>query len=174
MSRRLRIIELGSIVLGLTMLLLRTPGLVAIPLAVGAGALGGAAPLHLDRTSSGWRRWLAATSIGLAAVWLISSVAPHEQVSRSLITLVALVVAAIAEELLFRRLIYGWLLRWGVVLAIAGSAVAFALIHLPAYGAASLGINLAVGLLFGWQRHHSGSWTAPALTHVVANLLSTL
>ena len=174
MSRRQEIVELGSIVLGVTMLLLRTPGPVAIPLAVGAGALGGAAPVHLGNTSSTRRRWVFATAIGVAAVSLISTAAPPEQVSHSLMTFVALVAAAIAEELLFRRLIYGWLLRWGVVTAVVVSAVAFALIHLPAYGPETLGINLAVGLLFGWQRYHSGSWTAPALTHVVANLLTAL
>jgi membrane protease YdiL (CAAX protease family) len=174
MSRRQTVVELGSILLGLTMLLLRTPGPAAIPLAVGAGALGGAAPVYLNRTFLSRTRWLVATAIGLVAVFFVSRVAPPEQTSRSVITLGALVVAAIAEELLFRRLVYGWLLKWGVGMAIVVSAVAFALIHLPAYGLETVGINFAVGLLFGWQRHHSGTWTAPAVTHVAANLLATL
>ncbi|HJP66952.1 MAG TPA: CPBP family intramembrane glutamic endopeptidase, partial [Actinomycetota bacterium] len=38
-------------------------------------------------------------------------------------------VAAVAEEALFRRLIYGGLRRWGVAVAIIGSAVLFAALH---------------------------------------------
>ena len=44
----------------------------------------------------------------------------------------ASVVAAVAEEAFFRRLVYGWLASsWGAAVAICGSAVAFAAIHVP-------------------------------------------
>jgi membrane protease YdiL (CAAX protease family) len=82
--------------------------------------------------------------------------------------------AAVAEEALFRRLLYGWLLRWGAALAVAGSAVAFALVHVPAYGVGSLWVNLGAGLLFGWQRWASGGWGAPAVTHAAANVVASL
>jgi membrane protease YdiL (CAAX protease family) len=49
--------------------------------------------------------------------------------------------------------------------------VAFALVHLPGYGVSAFPINLAAGLLLGWQRWASGGWSAPALTHIAANLL---
>jgi membrane protease YdiL (CAAX protease family) len=79
--------------------------------------------------------------------------------------------AAVAEEALFRRLIYGRLLTYGTAVAIAGSAVAFALVHLPAYGTSALPVDLGAGLLLSWQRWASGTWTVPAATHTVANLI---
>ena len=63
-------------------------------------------------------------------------------------------VAAVAEEALFRRVLYDRLLRFGVVGAVAGSAVVFALVHLPAYGVAAVPVDLG------------------AVTHAVANLLA--
>jgi membrane protease YdiL (CAAX protease family) len=82
------------------------------------------------------------------------------------------VVAAVAEEALFRRLLYDRLLRFGIVAAVAGSAVVFALVHLPAYGVAAMPVDLGAALLLSWQRYASGRWTVPAVTHAVANLLA--
>ena len=84
------------------------------------------------------------------------------------------VSAAMAEEALFRRLAYGRLLRFGVPVAIVGSAVAFALLHVPLYGVAVLPIDLGAGLLLTWQRWASGTWTVPAATHAAANLLAVI
>jgi membrane protease YdiL (CAAX protease family) len=58
------------------------------------------------------------------------------------------------------------------VVAVLGSAVVFALVHLPAYGTAALPVDLGAGLLLSWQRSASGRWTVPAVTHAVANLLA--
>jgi membrane protease YdiL (CAAX protease family) len=84
------------------------------------------------------------------------------------------VCAAVAEEALFRRLAYGRLLRVGVPMAVVGSAVAFALLHVPLYGVAVLPIDLGAGLLLSWQRWASGTWTVPAATHAAANLLAVI
>jgi membrane protease YdiL (CAAX protease family) len=85
----------------------------------------------------------------------------------------ASVVAAVAEEAFFRRLVYGWLASsWGTAGAICGSAVAFAAIHVPVYGFAVLPIDTAAGLLLGWQRWMTGGWSASGLTHVAANLIA--
>jgi membrane protease YdiL (CAAX protease family) len=83
-------------------------------------------------------------------------------------------LAAVAEEAFFRRLVYGALLAGGPVLAVAGSALLFAAVHVTVYGAWVLPLDLAAGLLFGWQRHVTGSWAVPAATHSVANLLVVL
>ena len=83
-------------------------------------------------------------------------------------------LAAVAEEAFFRRLTYGVLLRWGTGVALAGSAVAFAVVHVTVYGVAVLPLDLAAGLLLSWQRAASGTWRVPALTHVVANLLAVV
>jgi membrane protease YdiL (CAAX protease family) len=81
-------------------------------------------------------------------------------------------LAAVAEEALFRRLLYDRLLRFGVVVAVIGSAVVFAVVHLPAYGLVAMPVDLGAALLLSWQRYASGRWTVPAVTHVVANLLA--
>ncbi|HET9443566.1 MAG TPA: CPBP family intramembrane glutamic endopeptidase [Acidimicrobiales bacterium] len=80
-------------------------------------------------------------------------------------------LAAVAEEAFFRRLVYGALLAGGAGLAVIGSAVLFAAVHVTVYGLWVLPLDLAAGLLFGWQRQATGSWTVPAATHAVANVL---
>jgi len=83
-------------------------------------------------------------------------------------------LAAVAEEAFFRRLVYGTLLAAGPVAAVVGSAVLFAAVHVTVYGVWVLPLDLAAGLLFGWQRQATGSWVVPAVTHAVANLLVVL
>lgn len=83
-------------------------------------------------------------------------------------------LAAVAEEAFFRRLVYGALLRSGPAAALVGSSVLFAAVHVTVYGAWVLPLDLAAGLLLGWQRRATGSWAVPAVTHVVANLLVVL
>jgi membrane protease YdiL (CAAX protease family) len=87
---------------------------------------------------------------------------------------VALVIlAAVSEELFFRRLLYGLVLRYiGAPAAIVASAVVFALVHLPLYGTQVFLLNLAAGMLFSWQRWAAGSWVPSAATHAVANVLA--
>jgi membrane protease YdiL (CAAX protease family) len=82
-------------------------------------------------------------------------------------------LAAVAEEAFFRRLVFGALARdsGNAGVAVAGSAVLFAAVHLTIYGAWVLPLDLAAGLVLGWQRWVSGSWSVPAATHVVANAL---
>ena len=83
-------------------------------------------------------------------------------------------LAAVAEEAFFRRLVYGALLTGGPAAALLGSSILFAAVHVTVYGAWVLPLDLAAGLLLGWQRQASGSWAVPAATHVVANLLVVL
>ena len=81
------------------------------------------------------------------------------------------ILAAVAEEAFFRRLVFGVLAANGAGSAIIGSAVLFATVHVTVYGAWVLPVDLAAGLVLSWQRWASGTWRVPALTHVVANLL---
>jgi membrane protease YdiL (CAAX protease family) len=90
------------------------------------------------------------------------------------LTVAATITAAVAEELFFRRLVYAWLVPAGEALAVTGSAVLFAVVHVPAYGVRALPIDVAAGVLFGWQRWATGGWIAPALTHAAANVLQLL
>ena len=80
-------------------------------------------------------------------------------------------LAAVAEEAFFRRLAYGLLSPGGPAFAIGASALVFALVHVTVYGWWVLPIDLAAGVLLGWQRAASGRWWVPAITHVVANVL---
>lgn len=83
------------------------------------------------------------------------------------------IVAAVAEEAFFRRLVYGALRPlFGVAAAIGGSALLFAIVHVPQYGWATLPVNLGAGLLLGWQRRASGGWAVPAVTHAAANVMA--
>ena len=79
-------------------------------------------------------------------------------------------LAAVAEEAWFRRVCFGLLAPAGPVVAIAGSTVLFAAVHVAIYGFWVVPVDLAAGALLGWQRAVTGSWTVPAATHVIANL----
>jgi membrane protease YdiL (CAAX protease family) len=125
---------------------------------------------RLERPPLGWG---APLGIGLAAVvaaGVVAGPAPHPRAGAAAAGLALL--AAVAEEALFRRLLYLRLARYGTAAAVLGSAVLFALVHLPAYGTAALPVDLGAGLLLSWQRSASGRWTVPAVTHAVANLLA--
>jgi len=52
--------------------------------------------------------------------------------------------------------------------------VLFAIVHVSVYGFAALPIDLAAGLLLSWQRDATGTWTVPAITHVIANALAVI
>jgi membrane protease YdiL (CAAX protease family) len=80
------------------------------------------------------------------------------------------ILAAVAEEALFRRAAFGALEPAGPWVAIGVTSLAFAAMHLPLYGVAAFPVDLGAGLLFGWQRWASGTWMSSAGTHVAANL----
>jgi membrane protease YdiL (CAAX protease family) len=54
--------------------------------------------------------------------------------------------------------------------AIVVAAVAFALLHVPLYGWRAVPLDLAVGVVLGATRALTGTWTAPAIAHVGADL----
>jgi len=118
---------------------------------------------------------IVTTSVGIVAVAAAAgAVGPSFPLPRTVEVLALNSVAAVAEELFFRRLTYGGLLRFGAAAAIVGSALAFALVHVPIYGPAAIPVDLGAGLVFSWQRWASGGWAAPAATHVFANLMAVL
>lgn len=117
----------------------------------------------------------AALAIGIGAVALATVAAGTPVRSPwGAATLPLGVLAAVAEEALFRRAAYGRLLHFGAPVAVVASAALFALVHLPAYGVTALPVDLGAGLLLSWQRWASGTWTVPAATHALANLAAVL
>ena len=175
-------LPLVAALLGSAALALRppaTPASVAITLAT--GIVGALVPVPRDRATAGTRDsgretrlpWLLATAIGIAA-FAAARALEHPLAPRmSPLLVAATAVVGIAEELLFRRLLYGVLAAYGAASAIWGSAAVFAAVHIPAYGVTALPVDLAAGLLFGWQRWASGTWTSSAVTHAAANVLQS-
>jgi membrane protease YdiL (CAAX protease family) len=169
----------GLVLAGLALLALRpvlagSPSagivLVATYLALGAAAVAIPAPAGEPIAA----RWVVLT-VGLGAVLsstLAAGLPPPAPLAAAALPMNSL--AAVSEEAFFRRFLYGRLVTLGAIPAVAGSAVLFALVHLPAYGLAALPIDLAAGVLLSWQRWAAGSWTVPAATHVAANLMAVL
>jgi membrane protease YdiL (CAAX protease family) len=81
-------------------------------------------------------------------------------------------LSPIAEEILFRGLLFGaigkWVsARWTIVL----TAILFSLVHLqPSYFLPLFG----VGLVLGWARHKSGGLALPILMHCINNCVALL
>jgi membrane protease YdiL (CAAX protease family) len=167
-----------AVVVGGLVFLLARPGLggsrVAVPL-LGVGYLLLLAGALVVRTRApeaplGWKVPLGLGLVGVAGASVVGGPVADRRVGAAAAGLA--VLAAVAEEALFRRVLYDRLLRFGVVAAVAGSAVLFALVHLPAYGLTAMPVDLGAALLLSWQRYASGRWTVPAVTHAVANLLA--
>lgn len=115
---------------------------------------------------------VAALALGLVAFGLgriLGGGHPPAQLTGRVIALNSL--AAVAEEAFFRRLTFGLLASGGTAVAVGGSGLLFAVVHVTVYGWWVLPIDLAAGLVLGWQRLATGGWWVPALTHVVANVL---
>lgn len=114
-------------------------------------------------------------ALGLGAATVAGAAAGHPipSTTTSLAPVMNL-VAAVAEEAVFRRVAYAWLLRWGVAVAVGATAVAFAVVHVPVYGLEALPVDLGAGLLLSWQRAACGTWTVPATTHATVNLLTVI
>ena len=159
-------------------LLARPAGPAALVVSAVVGTFGALAPVP-TRTAApaGWVRWAAVTLAGTAAFAAGRALAPHpvpHLAAWSAFTVAPPLVASVAEEAFFRRWLYGWAAAWGPGAAVVGTAAAFALVHLPAYGPQALPVDFAAGLVFGWQRLATGGWTASAATHAAANALQML
>ena len=188
-TRAARTIVVGTVAVAGTALLAVRPALVGatpVPVTVlavlfvvllGAGVglpVPAAAPRKAPARTS--RRATALVTLaGVAAFaagrWLVGG---HPPTTGTGFLVVTSTLAAVAEEAWFRRLWFGLLAPAGDGIAIAGSTLLFAVVHVSIYGVWVLPLDLAAGLLLGWQRSATGSWVAPAITHVTANLLVVL
>ena len=81
------------------------------------------------------------------------------------------IVVATAEEGILRGVLFDRLRSSrGVVAAVAITTIAFAVMHVPAYGWHVVPLDLAVGLGLAGLRLSTGTVLAPAIAHVVADL----
>jgi membrane protease YdiL (CAAX protease family) len=108
--------------------------------------------------------------IGCVAVTFAAAAAEPRGATVSAAAAALTCLAAVSEEAFFRRFLYERLSGFGTPAAVAGSALLFAAIHVPAYGISAFPLDLGAGLLFAWQRWASGTWTVSAATHLLANL----
>jgi membrane protease YdiL (CAAX protease family) len=139
-----------------------------------AGALGVLAAQPATGPRSDRTVWLCTTAVGMAACAAVRLALPGAPIHATTLGLLASAAAAVGEEIVFRRGLYGWLERWGTAAAIVASALVFGLVHAPMYGWTVVPVDVGAGLVFGWQRWASGGWTSPAATHVFANLAGAL
>jgi membrane protease YdiL (CAAX protease family) len=98
---------------------------------------------------------------------MIRSPLPAAPVDKALFFFVGGILAPVAEEAVFRGLIFGYLRRWGLAAAILISTGMFAAIH--------TGVTLPVtqivgGLVFAMAYHISGSLVTPIVIHSLGNL----
>ena len=89
------------------------------------------------------------------------------------LTLVGIAVAApLAEEILFRGLLYGALQRWlSARWIIVLTALVFAVVHLQPLYFPPL---FCFGLVLGWARHKSGTLALPFFIHLLNNSIALL
>jgi membrane protease YdiL (CAAX protease family) len=92
---------------------------------------------------------------------------------------VAVVLAPLGEETLYRGLVEGYLLQHASLwVAVAEPALLFSLMHIApfrgaprAYTVFVLSFALVVGLIAGYYRAYTGSLAAPVTVHALANLV---
>ncbi|MCB2147922.1 MAG: CPBP family intramembrane metalloprotease [Deltaproteobacteria bacterium] len=103
---------------------------------------------------------------GRDPLMLVRSPLPEGADQRVLFFLVGGIVAPVAEEIVFRGLIFGYLRRWGVPAAVLISTALFAALHLPA-----LPITQIVGgMVFAVAYYTGRSLMVPIVIHVLGNL----
>lgn len=175
-------IRAGSVATGVIILLAR-PAIASsvgwsAPVVAGVFAtilaLGLAPPTErLERISRGSITWEARVFTAGAVVFLVGRLIStgHSPMPATGLFVALNTLAAIAEEALFRRVFFDMLFPAGPIAAIGGSALLFGLAHVTVYGLWAFPIDVAAGVIFGWQRWASGSWLVPAATHAVADFL---
>lgn len=93
---------------------------------------------------------------------------PSPSLQRLLFLLVGGLISPIAEELFFRGFLYTWLRRYGIIMALTLSTIAFALCHFRS-GHLPL-IQTVGGILFGLSYEKSRNIFAPITIHVLGNM----
>lgn len=138
--------------------------------------------------------WLAAgAGVGLLAIGLITPIVEIGDISKTsqevtktvdeasgltaaLLAVAVVIVAPVAEELLFRgALLRGLLRRTAPWKAVLGSALVFALVHLADPGAGyAIPAFVLLGWISGWRAFTTGSLSQSILLHAGFNLLTVV
>jgi len=105
---------------------------------------------------------------GIDALKLIEVRLPAQHGEIILFFLVGGMVGPIAEEVFFRGILYGFLRRWGVVVALVVSTLIFVLAH-PIFPGIPLP-QVVGGIVFAVAYEIEGSLMVPITIHVLGNL----
>ena len=117
----------------------------------------------------------AAAGVGMAAAHLagsnplqmVRSPLPSRSWELGLFFLVGGFIAPMAEEFLFRGILYTFFRRWGIICALAVSTAIFVVLHLPA------GIpytQIVGGIVFALAYETTGNLSVPMTIHCLGNL----
>jgi membrane protease YdiL (CAAX protease family) len=152
--------------------------------AVALASLGRQAWLALGLRPAGWRPivlgTLGALAVSVAVTHLgiepqgmkqaMETARAPAQFAASLAVMA--ILAPVAEEMVFRGLLYGWLAgRWGTGTAWIVSSILFAAAHVePAHAI----LVLPLGLWFGWLRRRTDSLWPSLVAHMANNGLAVV
>ena len=106
--------------------------------------------------------------LGINPLPLIRTYLPQRPGEITLFFFVGGVVGPIAEEVFFRGVLYGFLRRWGVVVALVISTLVFVLIHPLKSGFPAT--QVVGGILFAISYEVGGSLVAPITIHALGNM----
>jgi len=105
---------------------------------------------------------------GINALTLIRAHLPTKYSEIALFFLIGAMVGPIAEEVFFRGILYGFLRRWGVAVAVVLSTLTFVLTHPINHG---IPVTQVVGgIVFAVAYEVEGSLMAPIAIHVLGNM----
>ena len=143
--------------------------------------LGRDAPAALGLRPVGWRPIVLAVLGTTVLSFVVSQLGPQPEGVRevtqglqgvqALLTLAVLgLLAPVAEELVFRGLLYGWLAgRWSNLVAFILSSLAFAVAHTEPL---HILMVLPLGFWFGWLRWRTGSLVPTIVAHIINNTIA--
>ncbi len=157
-------------------------GTALLAILVAVLPLGGAAPAALGLRPVGWRPIVfgvvgttvlsfAVSQLGVQPEGVKQVTEGIQGTSQALKTLgVLALLAPLAEELVFRGMLYGWLAgRWSNAVAFALSSLAFAAAHTePVH----ILMVLPLGFWFGFLRWRTGSLVPTIVAHVINNSIA--
>ena len=99
---------------------------------------------------------------------IFSSPSPSSISGLILLLIVGGFFSPIAEEIFFRGIVYSFLRRWGIILAILGSAILFSVVHAAITGISF--IQIIGSLVFATAYEVEKNLVVPITIHVLGNM----
>ena len=112
--------------------------------------------------------FIALFLVDINPLTLIHTRLPVKSMEIVLFFLVAGVIGPVAEEILFRGIIYGFFRRWGVLTALIMSSVIFVLAHSTLSGIPVP--QIVGGIVFAIAYEKEGSLIVPITIHILGNM----